>query len=91
MYGEHLNWFQRFLQRFQPTPIDVVKAELKDAELSAIMSESQAEFAALSVEIHKLTTVYHKNRAARLRDFVFTHDNGTETKNTNPVDFTVLG
>lgn len=91
MYGEHLNWFQRFLQRFQPTPISVVKAELKDAELSAIMSESQAEFAALSVEIHKLTTIYHQNRANRLRMFVNNYENNEPPMTSKVLDFTVLG
>jgi hypothetical protein len=70
MYGETLGWFARFMQRFEPTPIQLVKAELKDAELSVLASQSKAEYAALRVQIHKLTAEYHQGRISRLRGFL---------------------
>ncbi len=70
MYGQPLSWFQRFMQRFQSTPIQTVKAELKDAQLAALQSQSMAEYAALRVQIHSLTTTYHENRENRLQQFV---------------------
>lgn len=73
MYGDKITWFQRFMQRFQPTPIQMVKAELKDAQLAALQSQSMAEYAALRVQIHNLTTIYHEGRVTRLQNFVDTH------------------
>jgi len=73
MYGEKITWLQRFLQRFQPSPMEVVQAELKDAELAALQSQSMAEYAALSVQIHNLKVAYHEGRVDRLRAFIITH------------------
>lgn len=73
MYGDKLTRYQRFMQRFQPTPLTLVKAELKDAEIAALHSQSMAEYAALRVKIHDLTTDYHKDRVDRLSRFVKQH------------------
>ena len=70
MYGEQIGWFARFMQRFQPTPIEIVKAELLDAKILVLQSQSQAEFAALRVKIHALTAQYHSDRIERLQAFV---------------------
>lgn len=70
MYGDKLSWFQRFMQRFQPTPEVMAMAELKDAELAALQSESMAEYAALRVSIHNLTAAYHKARMVRLSGYI---------------------
>jgi hypothetical protein len=72
MYGESLNWFQRFMQRFQPTPIEMAEAELKDAELAALHMEGKAEYAVLRVKIYNLTAEYHKGRIQRLKEFLHT-------------------
>jgi hypothetical protein len=74
MYGTHLTWFQRFLQRFQITPVQMAKAELKDAELAALQSVSMAEYADLRMQTHKLTADYHEGRAERLREYLKNHD-----------------
>ena len=73
MYGQFFSWLQRFLQRFQITPIKMAKAELKDAELAHLQSISMAEYAALRMQTHKLTATYHKVRAERLRDYLRDH------------------
>lgn len=73
MYGEQMGWLSRFMQRFQATPIEIVQAELKDAELAALASQSKAEYAALRVQIHTLTAEYHSNRVQRLRAFIKAH------------------
>jgi hypothetical protein len=70
MYGETPGFFSRLTQRFQPTPTQVVTAELKDAELAALSSQSEAEYAALRVKIHTLTAEYHNARALRLKAFL---------------------
>lgn len=70
MYGEHPGFIARFMQRFQPTPMQVVQAELKDAKLAALMSQSEAEYAALRVKIHSITSDYHLVRADRLQAYV---------------------
>lgn len=70
MYGQSLTWFQRFVQRFQITPIQMAKAELKDAELAHLQSISMAEYADLRMQTHKLTAEYHDGRAKRLRQYL---------------------
>lgn len=70
MYGDKISWLQRFMQRFQPTPITMAKAELKDAQLAALQSQSMAEYAELRKQIHDLTTQYHHGRIDRLRAFL---------------------
>lgn len=74
MYGQPLTWWQRFSQRFMPTPLNMAKAELKDAELAHLQSISMAEYADLRMQTHKLTADYHNNRAGRLRAYVEKHD-----------------
>lgn len=78
MYGQSLSWLQRFLQRFQITPIQMAKAELKDAELAHLQSISMAEYADLRMQTHKLTANYHKARAERLRDYLRDHAHDAE-------------
>lgn len=73
MYGDKISWFRRFMQRFEPTSMAIVKAELFDAETAALHSQSMAEYATLRVKIHDLTTDYHKDRVVRLRTFVLAH------------------
>jgi len=70
MYGDKITWLQRFMLFFQPSPIQTVKAELKAAEHAALQSQSMAEYAALRVKIHDLTTEYHNDRVERLSMFV---------------------
>lgn len=77
MYGQSLSWLQRFLQRFQITPIQMAKAELKDAELAHLQSISMAEYADLRMQTHKLTAEYHDGRAERLRQYLQDHDRDT--------------
>lgn len=70
MYGDKITWLQRFMLFFQPSPLQSVKAELKAAEHAALQSQSMAEYAALRVKIHDLTTEYHNDRVERLSMFV---------------------
>jgi len=70
MYGDQPGWFARFMQRFMPSPMEVVKAELLDAKIAVLQSQSQAEYAALRVQIHALTAKYHSDRIVRLQSFV---------------------
>lgn len=70
MYGEQISWFARFMQRFQSTPVTIVKAELKEAELAALQSKSNAEYAALNVKIHTLTAEFHEGRVERFKEFL---------------------
>lgn len=70
MYGEKLTRFERFMLRFAPEPIEVVKAELKQAQLAQLQSISQAEYADLRMQMHKLTADYHGNRADRMKQFI---------------------
>ena len=70
MYGDQLGWWSRFMQRFMPSPIEMVTAELKDAEMAALASQSKAEYAALRVKIHSLTAQYHSDRVLRLKAFL---------------------
>jgi hypothetical protein len=74
MYGQSLSWFQRFLQRFQATPIQMAKAELKDAELAHLQCISMAEYADLRMKTHKLTADYHAARAERLAEYLAEND-----------------
>lgn len=74
MYGQKLTKFQRFMQRFQLTPIQVVAGELRDAELAHLQSVSMAEYADLRMQTHKLTADYHDARADRLRQYLQDHD-----------------
>lgn len=70
MYGQPLNWFQRLLQRFQPTPTDIAQAELREAEIAKLHAHSEAEYAALRTQMHRLTAEYHADRINRLRTFL---------------------
>lgn len=74
MYGEHISWFHRFLQLFQPSVVTVVRAELKDAELAHLHAISKAEYAALRTQTHKLTAEYHAKRAERLQAYLQAND-----------------
>lgn len=74
MYGQPLSWFQRFMQRFQATPIQMAQAELKDAELAALQCISMAEYADLCMQKHQLTADYHEARADRLREYLQNKD-----------------
>jgi hypothetical protein len=74
MYGQTLSWWERFLQRFQPTPMKLAHAELKQAELAELQAQSMAEYAALRVQIHKLTAEYHHNRIIRLKQFLYKNE-----------------
>lgn len=68
--GQLPNWFDRWLQRFIPTPQQMVEAELKDAQLHVLAAQTQAEYAALCVDQHKLTIAYHQQRIERLHTWM---------------------
>ena len=78
MYGEKINWFTRFMLRFQASPLDIVKAEYQLAELAALQADSRAEYAGLEVKMNELTADYHKKRMVRLGEFI---DDQTKEKN----------
>ena len=70
MYGEQMTRWQRFMQRFQLSPVDVVEAELKDAQVAALQAISKSEYATLRANIYSLTAKYHHERSVRLLDFL---------------------
>lgn len=69
-YGQLPGWFDRLVQRFMPTPETVAEAELKDAKLQILESQTQAEAAALAVKIFNVTTQHHLERIVRLSEFL---------------------
>lgn len=69
-HGQLPGWFDRWLQRWMPSPQEVAAAELKDAQLHVLESQTQAEYAALLVGQHNLTTNYHRNRIVRLSNYL---------------------
>lgn len=77
MYGQQLSWFQRLMQRFHPSPEQMAEAELKEARLAELQSKSEAEYAALRMQMHNLTAEYHAGRICRLECFLGVNSNDT--------------
>jgi exoribonuclease II len=72
--GQLPSWFDRWTQRWMPSPQQVALAELKHAQLHVLESQTRAEYADLRMQISIRTTEYHRLRIERLQAFLAEHE-----------------
>lgn len=73
--GHLMTWFDRLFLRFIPSPEEIIKAELKQAEISHLEAITKLEYTEHCSKVYALEVEYQSNRIKRMNEFQFIINN----------------